>query len=111
MKDRLQCVVESIDLNPGHDRNGVKLMSVGDPVFLSNPDGLAATGRRRMLDDLAWQNQEKRDDDADPEIHTRIQQYELAYRMQTSVPDLIDFSDEPQHLLDADGPDVQNRGT
>ncbi|MCC9644370.1 DUF1501 domain-containing protein [Rhodopirellula sp. JC740] len=91
---------------------GVKLMSIGDPVlYLSNPDGLDATARRRMLDDLAKLNQEKLDEFGDPEIHSRIQQYELAYRMQTSVPDLIDFSDEPQHVLDAYGPDVQKRGS
>ncbi|WP_442512062.1 DUF1501 domain-containing protein [Novipirellula sp. SH528] len=91
---------------------GVKLMSIGDPVlYLSNPDGLDATARRRMLDDLAKLNEEKLDEFGDPEIHTRIQQYELAYRMQTSVPELTDFSDEPQHVLDSYGPDVMKRGT
>jgi len=92
--------------------SGVKLMSVGDPVlYLSNPEGLNPTARRRMLDDLAKLNQKKLQEFGDPEIHTRIQQYELAYRMQTSVPDLTDFSDEPQHVLDAYGPDVTKRGT
>lgn len=91
---------------------GVKLMSVGDPVlYLSNPDGFDAKARRRMLDDLQQLNQEKLDEFGDPEIHSRIQQYELAYRMQTSVPDLTDFSDDPQHVLDAYGPDVTKRGT
>lgn len=91
---------------------GVKLMSVGDPVlYLSNPAGLDATARRRMLDDLERLNEKKLDEFGDPEIHTRIQQYELAYRMQTSVPELTDFSDEPKHVLDAYGPDVQTRGT
>ncbi|QEG24355.1 DUF1501 domain-containing protein [Mariniblastus fucicola] len=91
---------------------GVKLMSIGDPVlYLGNPQGIDAKARRRMLDDLAKLNQEKLDEVGDPEINTRIQQYELAYRMQTSVPELIDFSDEPQHVLDAYGPDVMKRGT
>ncbi|PQO25251.1 sulfatase [Blastopirellula marina] len=92
--------------------SGVKLMSVGDPVlYLSNPEGLNPAARRRMLDDLARLNQKKLEEFGDPEIHTRIQQYELAYRMQTSVPDLTDFSDEPQHVLDSYGPDVTKRGT
>ncbi len=91
---------------------GVKLMSIGDPVlYLSNPEGMDATARRRMLDDLAKLNQQKLDEVGDPEINSRIQQYELAYRMQTSVPELTDFSDEPQHVLDAYGPNVLNRGT
>ncbi len=91
---------------------GVKLMSIGDPVlYLGNPEGVDATARRRMLDDLAELNGQKHEDYGDPEINTRIQQYELAYRMQTSVPDLTNFSDEPQHVLDAYGPDVQKRGT
>lgn len=91
---------------------GVKLMSVGDPVlYLGNPQGFNATARRRMLDDLAELNQNKLDEFGDPEINTRIQQYELAYRMQTSVPELTDFSDEPAHVLKAYGPDVQVRGT
>lgn len=91
---------------------GVKLMSVGDPVlYLSNPEGFDSTARRRMLDDLARLNEAKLDEFADPEISTRIIQYELAYRMQTSVPELTDFSDEPQHVLDRYGPDVMKRGT
>ncbi len=91
---------------------GVKMMSIGDPVlYLGNPAGLNETARRRMLDDLAKLNQHKLDEFGDPEINTRIQQYELAYRMQTSVPDLIDFSDEPQHVLDSYGPDVKQRGS
>ena len=91
---------------------GVKFMSVGDPVlFLNNPAGLDAPARRRMLDDLARLNQEQLQAQGDPEIDTRIRQYEMAYRMQTSVPDLTDFSDEPQHILDMYGPDVKKRGT
>jgi len=91
---------------------GVKLMSIGDPVlYLGNPEGFDAVARRRMLDDLAKLNQEKLDEFGDPEINTRIQQYELAYRMQTSVPELTDFSDEPKHVLEAYGPNVMKRGT
>lgn len=91
---------------------GVKLMSIGDPVlYLGNPSGIDAKARRAMLDQLAKLNQQKLDEYGDPEINTRIQQYELAYRMQTSVPELVDFSDEPQHVLDAYGKDVQKRGS
>lgn len=91
---------------------GVKFMSVGDPVlYLSNPKGWSPTARRRMLDDLSELNEQKLAEFGDPEINTRIQQYELAYRMQTSVPELTDFSDEPQHILDMYGPDVQRRGS
>ena len=91
---------------------GVKFMSVGDPVlYLNNPDGFDQSARRRMLDDLAKLNQRKLEEYGDPEIDTRIQQYEMAYRMQTSVPELTDFSDEPKHVLDLYGPDVHTRGT
>ncbi len=91
---------------------GVKFMSVGDPVlYLTNPEGFNETARRRMLDDLAALNQQTLNEFGDPEINTRIQQYEMAYRMQTSVPELTDFSDEPAHILEMYGPDVQKRGT
>lgn len=87
-------------------------MGVGDPVlYLNNPDGFAPSARRRMLDDLAKLNQETLDEFGDPEINTRIEQYEMAWRMQTSVPELTDFSDEPKHVLDMYGPDVMKRGT
>ena len=91
---------------------GVKFMSVGDPVlYLNNPPGLAPGARRRMLDDLATINRQAHNTFGDPEIDARIQQYEMAYRMQTSVPELTDFSDEPEHILDMYGPDVRTRGT
>jgi hypothetical protein len=91
---------------------GVKLRSVGDPVLhLSNPDGLSKETRRRMLDDLAKLNQLKLEETGDPEIATRIAQYELAYRMQTSVPELSDVSKEPKHVFDAYGPDARRPGT
>lgn len=91
---------------------GVKFMSIGDPVlYLNNPAGIAPTARRRMLDDLARINQQSLEEFGDPEIATRISQYEMAFRMQTSVPELTDFSDEPEHVLDMYGPDVRKRGT
>src|SRR5205823_10849701 len=68
---------------------GVKLRSSGDPVlYLSNPQGIDATARRQMLDSLLRLNQMAEQSFADPEINTRIQQYEMAYRMQTSVPEV-----------------------
>ncbi|HZZ77778.1 MAG TPA: DUF1501 domain-containing protein [Gemmataceae bacterium] len=91
---------------------GVKFRSVGDPVlFLSNPAGVDEATRRRMLDDLARLNQMRLDETGDPEIRTRIAQYELAYRMQTSVPDLTDISREPQRVLDMYGPEVRTPGS
>jgi len=91
---------------------GVKFRSVGDPVlYLSNPAGLDDKTRRRMLDDLSRLNQLKLDEFGDPEIRTRVAQYELAYRMQTSVPDLIDVSDEPDHVFELYGEDARKPGT
>jgi hypothetical protein len=91
---------------------GIKFRSVGDPVlYLSNPPGLDAATRRRMLDDLARLNQIQLDEFGDPEIATRIAQYEMAYRMQTSVPELTDISDEPAHTFDLYGPNARKPGT
>ncbi len=91
---------------------GVKFRSVGDPVlYLSNPPGVDASGRRQQLDDLAELNRLKLDAQGDPEIATRIAQYELAYRMQSSVPELIDIRNEPQHVLDMYGSEVNRPGT
>ena len=91
---------------------GVKFRGVGDPVlYLNNPPGFAAGDRRQMLDAVAALNRIKSQQTPDPEIATRIAQYEMAYRMQTSVPELIDLADEPQHVLDLYGPDVRQRGT
>jgi len=91
---------------------GVKFRSVGDPVlYLSNPDGLSKAGRRRFLDDLAKLNQFKLDEFGDPEIETRISQYEMAYRMQASVPELTDISDEPDHIFDLYGEAARQPGT
>jgi hypothetical protein len=79
---------------------GVKFRSVGDPVlYLSNPPGLNSGTRRRMLDDLARLNGINLNRYGDPEIATRIAQYEMAYRMQASVPELTDLSSEPEHVF------------
>lgn len=91
---------------------GVKFRSTGDPVlFLSNPPGIDDATRRRMLDDLAALNRIELGNYVDPEISTRITQYELAYRMQASVPELVNIADEPQHIIDMYGPDVRQPGT
>ena len=91
---------------------GVKFRSVGDPVlYLSNPPGLSHTTRRRFLDDLAKLNRLKHRDFGDPETAARIAQYEMAYRMQSSVPELTDLSDEPDHIFRLYGPDSRKPGT
>ena len=91
---------------------GIKFRSVGDPVlFLSNPPGLGDKTRRRILDDLAKLNRLKLEEFGDPEIATRIAQYELAYRMQTSVPELTDISGESKQTFDLYGEDAKKPGT
>ena len=91
---------------------GVKFRSVGDPVlFLSNPRGVDAPTRRRFLDDLAKLNQLKFQQQGDPEITTRIAQYELAFRMQSSVPELTNVAGEPKHVFDLYGEDAHKPGT
>ncbi|MCA9048334.1 MAG: DUF1501 domain-containing protein, partial [Planctomycetaceae bacterium] len=91
---------------------GVKFRGGGDPVlYLSNPDGISREVRRSMLDDLAQLNSIQHQQFHDPEISTRIAQYEMAYRMQSSMPNLVDISGEPQHILDMYGPDVTTPGT
>ncbi len=91
---------------------GVALRSSGDPVlFLSNPAGVDAPTRRRMLDALTKLNQKQLDEIADPETQARIAQYEMAFRMQSSVPELMDLSREPKHVMEMYGPDVHKPGT
>ena len=91
---------------------GVKFRSVGDPVlYLSNPPGFDADLRRRYLDALGALNQMKLDDFGDPETSTRIAQYEMAFRMQSSVPELTDLSKEPAHVFEMYGPDAKKPGT
>ena len=91
---------------------GVKFLSTGDPVlYLSNPPGVDSNTRRRFLDDLGALNQLKEAEFGDPETTTRIAQYEMAYRMQTSVPELTDLSDEPDSIFELYGPDSRKAGT
>ena len=90
---------------------GVKFRNQGDPVLdISDPAGISRNQRRVMLDSLKQLNQLKFSEVNDPEIETRIAQYELAYRMQMSVPDLLDFSDEPKHVMDLYGSEVTKPG-
>ncbi len=91
---------------------GVKFRNQGEPVlFLSNPPGVDAQNRREMLDELGALNKIEHSAVGDPEIDTRISQYELAFRMQSSVPDLTDVSKEPSAILEMYGPDVHKPGT
>lgn len=91
---------------------GVNFRGSGEPVlYLSNPAGMSREIRRGLLDDLTQLNEIKLAEFGDPEIATRITQYEMAYRMQTSVPELTDFSTEPQYVLDMYGPDVLKQGS
>ena len=91
---------------------GVKFRNSGDPVlYLSDPKGMNRPMRRDMLDELAHLNRRDHQVVKDPEIDARISQYEMAFRMQTSVPDLTDISKEPKHILDSYGPDVLKPGT
>ncbi len=91
---------------------GVKFRNVGDPVlYLSDPAGVSRGTRRGMLDELSALNQRDHALFGDPEITARISQYEMAFRMQSSVPDLIDVSKEPKHVLESYGPEVTKPGT
>src|SRR5262249_51492460 len=91
---------------------GVKFRSVGDPVLhLSNPPGVNDATRRRFLDDLDRLNQLQLEEAGDPEIQTRIVQYEMAYRMQTSVPELTDLGREPDRVFALYGPEARKPGT
>jgi hypothetical protein len=91
---------------------GVKFRNAGDPVlFLSDPDGVDRSSRREMLDDLGALNKIKLATTGDPEISTRISQYELAFRMQMSVPELTDISKEPSGILEMYGPEVHRPGS
>lgn len=91
---------------------GVKLRAGGDPVlYLSNPPGISRRMRREVLADLAKLNRIQFEEFADPEIATRTAQYDMAFRMQESVPELTDLSDEPEHVLAMYGPQVRERGS
>ncbi|HLK13605.1 MAG TPA: DUF1501 domain-containing protein [Fimbriimonadaceae bacterium] len=91
---------------------GVRLRAGAEPVlYLSNPDGICGSGRRAMLDRLSELNKHEFDKELDPEIESRIAQYEMAYRMQTSVPDVMDLSKEPAEVFELYGPDAHKPGT
>ena len=116
-------MVSSRGGNPVYDRlwgsgflpseyQGVKFLSTGDPVlYLSNPPGIDGSARRRFLDDLGTLNRQDLAEFGDPETTTRISQYEMAYRMQTSVPELTDLSNEPDSVFERYGPDSRTPGT
>lgn len=94
------------------EHQGVVFRSGEDPVlYLSNPPGINRATRRRMLDGIAKLNQIQLEAFADPEINTRIAQYEMAYRMQTAVPELTDIRDEPDHTFALYGEDARKPGT
>lgn len=97
-------------LPPSHQ--GVQLRPGSNPVlYLQNPPGVDASTRRALLDDLAKLNGRHADATGDPEARTRIDQYEMAFRMQTSVPDLTDLSTEPEEVFELYGPDARKPGT
>ena len=94
------------------DHQGVSLRSAGDPVlYLSNPPGLSNRARRRSLDGIAELNRRHYEQIGDPEINTRIHQYEMAYRMQSSVPELTDLSSESESTFRMYGDDSRVPGT
>jgi hypothetical protein len=91
---------------------GVKFQTSGDPVlFLSNPDGVNESVRRRMLDTIGEVNRKHFGEIGDPEIETTIAQQEMAFRMQASVPELTDVEGEPENILDLYGPEVKKQGS
>lgn len=91
---------------------GVKFHNGADPVlYLSNPAGVNGEVRRRFLDDLGKLNRKNAEDFGDPEILSRVAQYEMAYRMQSSVPELTDLTSEPESILNRYGPDSRKPGT
>ena len=94
------------------NHQGVKLRSQGDPVlYLSNPAGIDRGSRRGMLDGIARLNQLQQLEFGDPEIASRIAQYEMAFKMQASVPELTDLSGEPDWIFDQYGPEARTPGT
>jgi len=91
---------------------GVQFRAGKNPVlYLNNPNGISAASRRNMLDRLREMHQLQYEQTLDPAISSRIAQYEMAYRMQSSVPEVADLSDEPEHIFDMYGPDARNPGT
>jgi hypothetical protein len=91
---------------------GVQFRSGKDPVlYLENPDGVSAASRRQMLDRMAELGKLQTDAVYDPEVAARVAQYEMAYRMQTSVPEVMDLSNEPESTFERYGKEVKNPGT
>ncbi len=91
---------------------GVQFRSGKDPVlYLNNPEGIDSVSRRKMLDQLAALNARQFREYGDPEINSRIAQYEMAYRMQTSVPEVMDISDEPDYIYQMYGPEAMQPGS
>ncbi len=91
---------------------GVQFRSGKDPVlYLTDPDGVDRKSRRMMLDKIAELNQKQLDEYEDPEISTRIAQYEMAYRMQTSVPEIMNVDGEPDYIYQMYGPEATQPGT
>ncbi|CAN5905399.1 DUF1501 domain-containing protein [soil metagenome] len=96
---------------PG-EHAGVSFRSQGDPIlFINNPPGVSSSVRRRTLDGLQALNEINYKEVGDPETHTRIQQYEMAFRMQASVPELTDLSKEPEHIFKLYGDDAKKPGS
>ena len=94
------------------NHQGVNFRPGSDPVlYLSNPPGIGRRSRRRMLDGIEKLNRMRLETFGDPEINTRIAQYEMAYRMQASVPELMDLSGEPESVFEMYGPDSKKPGT
>lgn len=94
------------------EHQGVRLRGKGEPVlFLDNPPGITRESRRTVLDGIRELNRAHHEEAGDPEIQTRIRQYELAFRMQASVPDLADVSGEPAQVVDSYGPEARKPGT
>jgi uncharacterized protein (DUF1501 family) len=80
-------------------------------LYLANPDGISSDSRRKMLDRLKELHQLEYERTLDPAVAARIEQYEMAFRMQSSMPEVTNFADEPAHVLDMYGPDVRTPGT
>ncbi len=94
------------------EHQGVRFRGSEEPVlYLSNPDGMSSGVKRDVLDTIAAINEQKLHEFGDPEIAARISQYEMAYRMQTSVPELASVADEPAEVLESYGPQVREPGT
>jgi len=95
-----------------NQHQGVRFRNTGDPVlYLADPPGVDRARRRATLDRIAAINASRGAAIGDPDIAARTAQYEMAFRMQASVPEIIDFSDEPKHVLEAYGPDVHRHGS